>query len=74
MTFTRSRRLGCGAPAGALLAALAALGGCGQRGPLTLPDSARPIERLDPAAEPAPPASASDSEQQDDEERGENER
>jgi len=44
---------------GALLAALVGLLGCGQRGPLTLPDSARPIERLDPAAQPGAPAAAS---------------
>lgn len=38
--------------------------GCGQQGPLTLPESARPIERLEspPAAEP---------EEQDDERRDE---
>jgi predicted small lipoprotein YifL len=29
-----------------------ALAGCGQQGPLVLPPEARPIERLDPAAEP----------------------
>lgn len=34
-----------------LVVTLAALAGCGQRGPLTLPDSARPIQRIDPAAE-----------------------
>ncbi len=27
----------------------AAAGGCGQQGPLTLPEDARPIERIDPA-------------------------
>jgi predicted small lipoprotein YifL len=34
----------------ALLAALlgAAAAGCGQQGPLALPDEARPIERIDP--------------------------
>jgi len=36
----------------ALVAALTVISGCGQRGPLTLPDSARPIERLDPTAQP----------------------
>ncbi len=44
---------------GALLAVFVALAGCGQRGPLTLPDSARPIERLDPAAQPGAPPAAS---------------
>ena len=44
---------------GALLAVFVALSGCGQRGPLTLPDSARPIERLDPAAQPGAPPAAS---------------
>jgi predicted small lipoprotein YifL len=45
---TRRARLFCGA----LLAALAA--GCGQQGPLVLPEDARPIERLEtpPGAEP----------------------
>jgi predicted small lipoprotein YifL len=28
---------------------VAAAAGCGQQGPLTLPDDARPIERIDPA-------------------------
>jgi predicted small lipoprotein YifL len=32
---------------GVLLAAFGTLLGCGQRGPLTLPESARPVERLD---------------------------
>jgi predicted small lipoprotein YifL len=39
---------------GALLAAFGALLGCGQRGPLTLPESARPIERLDQGNAPPP--------------------
>jgi predicted small lipoprotein YifL len=55
-------RVGRAARLGALLAAFgafAALGGCGQRGPLTLPDSARPIEPLDPAAQPSPEPGAS---------------
>jgi predicted small lipoprotein YifL len=36
----------------ALLTALlgAAAAGCGQQGPLALPDEARPIERIDPTA------------------------
>jgi len=39
---------------GLLLATFGALLGCGQRGPLTLPGSAKPIERLDPSkAQPA---------------------
>lgn len=38
------------------------LGGCGQRGPLTLPGEAQPIQRLPP---PAAPAEAG-AEQQDD--------
>jgi predicted small lipoprotein YifL len=38
----------------ALLAALliATLAGCGQTGPLTLPENARPIERVDQPTEP----------------------
>jgi predicted small lipoprotein YifL len=52
-----ARRAGRRAPAAvaALLLALA-LPGCGQRGPLTLPGSAQPIQRLDPGAQPAPAA------------------
>ena len=46
----------------ALLAALiAAVAGCGQTGPLVMPESARPIERIDPAAQPE----QADDEQQD---------
>ena len=41
---------------------VAAAAGCGQQGPLVLPENARPIERIDPpAAEPAQP----DDERQD---------
>jgi predicted small lipoprotein YifL len=47
---------------GALLTLVAAA--CGQRGPLVLPERARPIERLPPAATPAP-------ESQDDEQKNE---
>ena len=38
----------------AFLAALlvSTVAGCGQTGPLTLPESARPIERVDQPAEP----------------------
>jgi predicted small lipoprotein YifL len=32
---------------------VATLGGCGQTGPLTLPENARPIERVDQPAQPA---------------------
>jgi predicted small lipoprotein YifL len=32
----------------------AAAAGCGQQGPLVLPESARPIERVDAPAAPAP--------------------
>jgi predicted small lipoprotein YifL len=43
----------------AALTAFALLEGCGQRGPLTLPESERPIQRLDKSAAPAPtPGSA----------------
>jgi predicted small lipoprotein YifL len=40
-----------------LFAALvaAAGSGCGQTGPLELPDSARPIERVEPPAQPGQP-------------------
>ena len=40
----------------ALLLATATLGGCGQRGPLTLPASAQPVKRLPPAGQAQPPA------------------
>ena len=40
--------------------------GCGQRGPLALPESARPIERL-----PQPPTPTSETESQDDERENE---
>ena len=50
----------------AFLAALlvATVAGCGQTGPLTLPESARPIERIDQPAEP-------DQQQTDDERQDE---
>ena len=38
----------------AALAAFASLMGCGQRGPLTLAESQRPIQRLDTGAATAP--------------------
>jgi predicted small lipoprotein YifL len=70
-----------GAPAlvrGAAIVLLTLLGGCGQRGPLTLPESAQPVERLDPAAAPptTEPSAAETSEEPEDEdaERSENER
>jgi len=48
----------------ALLAALAASSGCGQRGPLSLPDSAQPVQRVDPnAVPPAPEPDGADEEQ-----------
>lgn len=50
---------------GLALALAAAFASCGQRGPLTLPESARPIERLDPAAAPA-------DQSEDEDERSEN--
>jgi predicted small lipoprotein YifL len=40
----------------AALAAFALLAGCGQRGALTLPESERPIQRLDKGAAPGSPA------------------
>jgi predicted small lipoprotein YifL len=46
-----------GLAAGMFAATFMAFVGCGQRGPLTLPDSARPIERLPPSSEvPEPDA------------------
>lgn len=59
LTPLRARR---GAAVAALIAAL--LSGCGQTGPLALPDSARPIERVPP---PAPPPAAEDDTRDDDE-------
>ena len=55
MTRRRARGL-----CGVVLVVLAA--GCGQQGPLVLPEDARPIERLEP-----PPGA--DPEAQDDDER-----
>jgi predicted small lipoprotein YifL len=43
--------------------AAAAVWGCGQTGPLELPDSARPIERVEPPA--APEQQQRDDERQD---------
>ena len=40
----------------------AAVSACGQTGPLELPDSARPIERVEPPPEPEQPT---DDERQD---------
>ena len=54
--------------AAALLAAAAAGNGCGQRGPLALPDSARPVQRVEG------PAPAQAPRETTDEENGENER
>jgi predicted small lipoprotein YifL len=42
------------ARSGALAILFGALAGCGQRGPLTLPDSARPIEPLPPTSTSTP--------------------
>jgi predicted small lipoprotein YifL len=50
--MSRAARL-CFAVAAAS-AAFASLAGCGQRGPLTLPESERPIQRLDKSAAPTP--------------------
>ena len=55
----------------ALLAAAAAAGGCGQRGPLALPDSAQPVQRVEPR--PAGDGAAAPGESTDEEQR-ENER
>jgi predicted small lipoprotein YifL len=56
MTARPAGRRARAAAAAALLAL--ALAGCGQRGPLTLPGSAQPIQRLDPSAQRAPAAPA----------------
>jgi predicted small lipoprotein YifL len=49
----------------ALFAALiaVAVSGCGQTGPLELPENAGPIERVEPPAQPEPPPT--DDERQD---------
>jgi predicted small lipoprotein YifL len=58
--MTRRR---AGALCGIVLVMLAAgTAGCGQQGPLVLPEDARPIERLDP-----PPGGAQPETQDDDE-------
>ena len=43
-------------------AVVAAVSGCGQTGPLELPDNAGPIERVEP---PAQPEQTTDDERQD---------
>ena len=53
-----------------LLALASAFAGCGQRGPLTLPASARPVERLDPnAAAPADEPAEPEEDERTDSER-----
>jgi predicted small lipoprotein YifL len=43
---------------------IAAAAGCGQQGPLTLPENARPVERIDPPiAEPEQPEDERQDEQ-----------
>jgi predicted small lipoprotein YifL len=60
----------------ALLAAAALASSCGQRGPLSLPPSAQPIQRVDPNAAPAQPANGAPvaSPERTDEEKTGNER
>jgi len=65
---------------GVLLAAFGALLGCGQRGPLTLPTAARPVERNAPPATGAenpgaqsPAAPTDGAPRPEDEERRKNE-
>ena len=54
-----------------LAALVAACGiGCGQRGPLVLPEKARPIERIE-VPQPPPPAETPAPEKQDDEQKNE---
>jgi predicted small lipoprotein YifL len=56
-----SRRVRTSFAVAAALAAFALLAGCGQRGPLTLSESQRPIQRLDKGAAPSespPPTGA----------------
>jgi predicted small lipoprotein YifL len=55
-----TRRRAHGLCAAVLAAVAAGTAGCGQQGPLVLPEDARPIERLETGAEP---------EAQDDDER-----
>jgi len=49
-----SRALRLSLALAAALAAFASLGACGQRGPLTLSESQRPIQRLDKSGAAAP--------------------
>jgi predicted small lipoprotein YifL len=68
----RGRRALCAG----LLTAAAVVGGCGQRGPLSLPESAQPLQRIDPnapSAEPGNGAAAAPGEAADEQKR-ENER
>jgi predicted small lipoprotein YifL len=58
----------------ALLAAAAFASSCGQRGPLSLPPSAQPIQRVDPNAAPANGGAPAAPGQPTDEEKNGNER
>ncbi len=69
----RKQRMLCAA----LLAVATAASSCGQRGPLTLPASAQPIQRVEPNAAPAAPTNgdaAAAPGQPSDEEKTGNER
>jgi predicted small lipoprotein YifL len=70
------RRVRAALALGVLLAAFGALLGCGQRGPLTLPASARPTETKKPpaaTAAPSPEAPTDAAQRPEDEERREKE-
>jgi predicted small lipoprotein YifL len=61
--------VGSAAARAASLLLVLVLGGCGQRGPLTLPGEAQPIERASPTAAPAEGSAAEpdDADDPDDE-------
>ena len=62
MTRRRGRAL-CGI---VLVMLAASTAGCGQQGPLVLPEDARPIERLEPPPGGAQPEAQDDDERRDD--------
>jgi predicted small lipoprotein YifL len=75
MTAARLHRLRRAAAACALGLLCASLAGCGQKGPLTLPDSTQPIETLPPTTGAGSPSGTEQStDENEKKERTENER
>lgn len=68
------KRRGVRAVSVGLVAAAAVAGGCGQRGPLSLPESAQPIQRVEPQAPSAETGPAAAPGEAAEEQKRENER